>query len=372
MPTGGCLEVSLAEWGKQLLAPLNGGRYPLGGMVELTERCNLSCVHCYINQPARSQRARQSELSTRDVLALLDDMATAGTLFVAFSGGEVLLRRDFAEIYRGACARGMLVTVMTNATLVTPQIANLLADRPPRMVEVTLYGATTQTYDRVTRTPGSFARCQRGVAMLHERGVPLELKAVLLTINRHELPNLQAWAAKLGTSLRYDGLLWPRLDGGTQPYAYQLPAQELLALDCDDLARSSEWSRLIAWGADREVRTEYVYNCGAGLQTYHIDCAGRMCICTMSRRPSFDLKSMGFAEAWERLGELRCLKRRLDTPCVTCRAGIMCAQCPGWSQAVHGDDETPVDFVCALARLRAERLAGIDVPHPQSRGGGAE
>ena len=335
---------------------LQGRRYPLGGTIELTERCNLGCVHCYINQPAGSPAARAHELTTEQMTSLLDRVAAAGCLFLLFTGGEPLLRQDFAEIYRRSRRNGMLATLFTNGTLLTPAIADLLAEMRPLSIEVTLYGATQETYERVTGVPGSYARCRRGVELLLERGLPLLLKSVLLTSNRHELDDMRVLAQDLGVKFRYDGTLWPRIDGDEQPYDYRLSLDEMLALDAADPERQKQWHETAKQFGGHLVRAENVYSCGAGVNTFHIDSLGRLSICTMSRRPSYDLISMSFDEAWQRLGELRALKRRLATECETCAVGGLCMQCPGWSQAVHGDDETPVDYVCQLGRQRAARV----------------
>jgi len=353
MDCSSCPELDLGEWGEMLLAPLEGRRYPLGGTLELTERCNLTCVHCYINQPAGNPAARSRELATAEVRGIVDQMADAGCLFLLLTGGEILLRSDFEEIYRHARGRGMLVSLFTNATLLTPAIADLLAYSRPHSIEVTLYGATPETYEAVTQIRGSYARCRRGIDLLLERGLPLTLKSVLLTTNRHELAAMQALAGELDVKFRYDGTLWPRLDGGEQPYAYRLSLEEVLALDREDTERRQQWTKTAELFSGQLVRTEYVYSCGAGFRTFHIDSAGRMSICTMARRPSYDLLQMRFEDAWEAIGALRQQKRRLDTICRTCTAGGLCTQCPGWSQAVHGDDETPVEYVCKLGRLRA-------------------
>lgn len=351
-----CPEMDLGEWGEELHKRLQGRRYPLGGTLEVTDRCNLGCVHCYINEPAASGEARARELSAAQIAGLLDQMAEAGTLFLVLTGGEPLLRPDFAEIYAHAKRRGLLLTLFTNGTLVTPRIADLLADSRPEAVDITLYGATPETYEAVTRVPGSYARCRRGIALLQERGIRVTLKSVLLSVNRHELPALRALAEQLGAQFRYDGLLWPRLDGGEQPYDYRLSLAELAALDGEDPERQEGWEKMAALCDGQLVRSEFVYSCGAGLRSFHVDSAGRMSICTMSRRPAYDLWETSFQEEWERLGELRQRKRQLDTPCRTCTAGALCTQCPGWSQAVHGDDETPVEFVCELGKLRAAQF----------------
>lgn len=351
-----CPEVSIGDWGQELLAPLGGRRYPLGATFEITERCNLACVHCFINQPAGSRAALTHEMTLTEVRAILDQMAGAGCLDLLLTGGEVLLRPDFAEIYRYAKGQGLLVTVFTNGTLLTPAIADLLAEWPPRQVEISLYGRTRETYERVTGVPGSYDRCMRGIELLKERGVGLGLKSIALTANSHELEQMRAFAGQLGVPFRYDAMLWPRSDGDHQPWTYRLSAEEIVSLDRNDPDRRAKWQGLDAKFSARLSRSDAVYHCGAGYHAFHVDAAGRMSLCMMARQPSYDLLQGSFAEGWEFLGALREEKRHLDTPCRTCTVGIVCIQCPGWSQMVHGDNETPVDWVCEVGRLRAAQI----------------
>ncbi len=346
-------EIDLSQW--NVLASLNGKRYPYNGMIELTDRCNLACVHCYIKQPAASREALATEMSTDQVKRVLDQMAEAGTLFLTITGGEPLLRKDFSEIYLYAKRKGFIITLFTNATMVTPEIADMLAEWKPLSIEVTLYGAEQETYERVTRAPGSYDRFRNGIALLMERNIPVSLKSVLLTENRHELAEMQALTEELGTNYRYDGVIWPSLDGSLEPFKYQLSVEELTAIDYRQPERNEERQKLAELHEGRIVRKEYIYNCGAGLTSYHIDSTGKMCICSMARRPAFDLKQLPFMEAWEKIGELRQLKRQKNTKCRTCTIGAYCVQCAGWSQLVHDDDETPVEFICELAHAFASQ-----------------
>ena len=349
-------EIDAGEWGEILLRSLQGRRYPLGGTLELTDRCNLGCLHCYINQPAANRSAQARELSTAQVISILDQITDAGCLFLLLTGGEIFIRRDFPEIYRHSRQRGLVVTLFTNGTLVTPRIADLLAELRPHTIEITLYGATSETYEKVTQAPGSYSRCRRGIDLLLERDIPLVLKSVLMKANQHELAEMQSLAEQLGVPYRYDGMLWPRLDGGTQPFEQRISLQELVALDRTDPQRQQEWERTAALFKGTKTRNEYLYSCGAGMHTFHIDSTGKVSICTMSRRPNADMLQVGFLQAWEQIGELRKEKRKLATPCIECSIGALCTQCPGWSQVVHGDDETPVDFVCQLGHLRSSQV----------------
>lgn len=351
-----CPESTIEAWGETLVAPIGAGRFPLSATIELTERCNMNCVHCYINQPAASKTALARELNTEQVKYLLDVITGAGCLYLGLTGGEILLRPDFAEIYMYARRKGLIVTLLTNATLIRPDLADLLAHARPHMVDITLYGASKATYETVTRTPGSFGRAIQGVELLLERKIPVSLKAMVITLNKHELGEMLALAERYGKELRFDGTIWPRLDGSQAPYQVRLSAQEMLEMDFFTENRSNEWEEQADKFSGQQVRNEYVFSCGAGLRSFHIDSAGMMSICTMVRKPAFDLMKTDFQQAWEAFGALRNKKRVLRTRCETCTVGALCTQCPGWSQAVHSDEETPVDYVCELGRQRAARI----------------
>ncbi len=346
-------ELEFDEWGESLLEPLNRGRYPLAGEIELTDRCNLSCVHCFINQPASSVKYRNQELSTDQVKDILDQIASAGCLNLLITGGEPLLRPDFSELYLHARRNGLLIMLFTNATLLTPAIVDVLKDAPPILIEVTMYGATKATYEAVTRLPGSFERFMHGLGLLQESRLPLALKSVLIAQNKYELPMMMKMAEDMGLRFRYDGSIFPRLCGDKEPFKYRLSIEEMLELDRSDNLRSQEWALEYENTKDKQMRHEkYVYSCGAGHQSFHIGSTGRMSLCVMARNPSYSIPEIGFKAAWEKLDEIRRKERKLNTPCLTCSAAGICAQCPGWSQLVHGDDESIVDFICQLSKAR--------------------
>lgn len=342
----------LDEWSTKLTERLGKKRYPISGLFELTDRCNLKCIHCYIRQTENCKKAKADELTTEQVKNILKQAADAGVLFITFTGGEVFVRNDFLEIFKYARSLGILTTIFTNGTLITPEIADALKEYAASLVEITLYGATDETYEKITGIKGSYNRCIKGLDLLIEREIPLKLKTILLSPNIHELPLMRAFAAERNLPFRYDGLLWPRIDSHLSPVEYQLSAKELVEVDEQDPERIREWRRVYDQFSGA-IRSEYVFSCGAGLRSFHINSQGKMSICTMVREPAYDLKEMSFIEAFEKLGDLRNLTRKQNNKCRTCTLGALCAQCPGWSQSVHGDLETPVDFLCEVAHLRA-------------------
>jgi len=152
-------EISLAQFGERLYNNAVAKRIPITGSFELTFRCNLSCAHCYCNLPPNDQDTIEKELSTEEVFNILDQIAEAGCLWLLITGGEPLLRPDFFEVYTYAKKKGFIITLFTNGTLITPEIADYLVQWPPFKVEITLYGVTSETHESVTGIPGSFKLC---------------------------------------------------------------------------------------------------------------------------------------------------------------------------------------------------------------------
>ncbi len=304
-------------------------------------------------------------MGTAEVCRLLDELAAAGCVWLLFTGGEILLRPDFPEIYDCAKEKGFLVTLFTNATLVTSELAERLARSRPFSIEVTLYGATRATYEAVTGVPGSFGRCLRGIAYLKDRGLPLKLKSTVLTLNRHEIREMQRLAEEdLGLPFRFDAQLNPRCDSSQAPLGVRLSAEEVVALDMADPAREAALrdlaGRIGPLDAAGGVR-QTLYACGGGAHSFAVDPYGRLRLCLLSPGEGFDLCRGSFREGWERhLAQLREQPLQPGNKCTRCALDAFCGMCPANGALECGDPRRPVDFLCRVAHLRAYAL-GIDV-----------
>lgn len=331
-----------------------GSRIPIDGTIELTLRCNLRCAHCYC-----SRDSTPKEMDTQEICRVLNDTADAGCLWLLITGGEPLIRPDFIEIYTHAKNKGMLITLFTNGTLLTPAIADHLKKYRPFSVEITLYGATRRTYEAVTGVNGSFERCMNGIRFLLERDLPLKLKAMVTRLNKHELSGMKRYADGLGLEFRFDSVISPGLDGSRDPCELRISPEETVELDLADNKRRDGWRDFCEKFWNPAYSAE-LFTCGAGLNGFHIDPYGRLRICEMVRHISYDLHSGSFKEGWsEFIPRLRLQKRTRDNKCKDCDVIPMCDQCPGWGLLEHGDPEIPVDYLCRIAHLRAEAFGMI-------------
>ncbi|MBS0458443.1 MAG: radical SAM protein, partial [Proteobacteria bacterium] len=85
---------------------------PLGVQLDLTYRCNERCIHCYLDHDAHG------EMTTAEILGLLDQLAAAGTFFLNISGGEIFMRPDLFEIVEYARKLQFSVKLKTNAVMI--------------------------------------------------------------------------------------------------------------------------------------------------------------------------------------------------------------------------------------------------------------
>jgi radical SAM protein with 4Fe4S-binding SPASM domain len=338
-------------------------RVPLDGTIEVTNRCPLACAHCYNNLPMNDLGARVRELSLEEHKHLLDELSEQGCLWLLFTGGEIFARRDFLEIYAYAKRKGFLITLFTNGTLITEQIANFLVELPPFVIEITLYGATRETYEVLTRVPGSYDKCLRGIDLLLERKLPLKLKTVAVSINKHEIPAMKQMAADRGVDFKFDAMINPRIDCSSSPLAVRLTPSEIVSFDLEDTQRASEWKRLAKdFGAPAYVPGEVrqVYDCGGGLSGFAIDPYGDISICVLSHKDRYNVRDGSFREGWsDYLRGVRARKITRPSKCTGCGLKSMCGMCAAQGELENGDAESPVDFLCQVAHLRAMTL---DVP----------
>lgn len=347
-------EVNYRKFSDGIHSKVVAKRIPIDGTIEVTHRCNLNCVHCYCNLAASDKVAARKELNYEEICDIIDQVVEEGCLWLLFTGGEPFIRKDFIDIYTYAKKKGLIITLFTNGTLITPEIANYLKEWPPFSVEITLYGITKETYESVTRRRGSFDRCMEGVHLLLEKKIPLKLKTMVMTINFHEIWDIKRYVHNLGLDFRFDPIISSRLDGDKQPCQYRITPQEIVKLDLKDKDRLREWKgfcqRFLGPG-----NSNLLYNCGAGLNSFHINPYGRLQVCEMSREPNYDLRKGRFKECWYHVfPRIRAKKPKGDYPCGQCDLIALCGQCPGWAQMENNNEELPVEYLCQIAHLRAE------------------
>ncbi|HUO15960.1 MAG TPA: radical SAM protein [Verrucomicrobiae bacterium] len=344
----------------------SGERVPLQVSIEVTRRCPLECLHCYNNLAMGDLEAKKRELSKEEHFHIVDELVEMGCFWILYTGGEIFARKDFLEIYTYAKQKGFLITLFTNGTLINEHIADYLAQFPPFAIEITLYGRTRETYEALTAIRGSYDRCLRGIRLLKERKLPLKLKTVATSINKHEVMAMRRFAEEeLGVEFKMDGQINPRIDCSQSPLAVRLTPEEVVALDMATPKGRGEYLRLVKRDLENPPNLSQIdtmYFCGGGMNSFAINAYGELGICVISQLETFSVRTNGIKVVWEdSLLRLRTRKRTRMTKCVQCRIQSLCGMCPANGEMENGDRETPVDFLCQVAHLRAAAV-GVQIP----------
>jgi radical SAM protein with 4Fe4S-binding SPASM domain len=355
----------LPLWGK-----LQAKRRPHSFEIEITARCNNNCRHCYINLPPDDSAARKRELSVSEITDLAAQAVQLGAVWCLISGGEPMLRPDFKDIYLTLKRAGLLVSVFTNATLANETHAALFKEFPPRDIEVTVYGITRDTYERATRTPGSFDRFIRGLTLLMQSDARVRLKAMAIQSNLAEHAAIAAFCrTHTRDYFRFDPQLHLRFDGDAvrndEIRAERLTPEQIVILEQADQQRiaalRNDCNTLVQHEACHPG-CDHLFHCGAGRSSFTIGWDGGFRLCSSLWAPGtvFDLRQGTLSAAWHdfvpRVHEMRSTKPERTMTCRPCPLVNLCRWCPAHAHLETGllDGFTP--YFCAVAHARAGAL----------------
>jgi radical SAM protein with 4Fe4S-binding SPASM domain len=343
-------------------------RLPLSFDLEVTSRCNNDCRHCCINLPAGDRGARDSELTLPEIERFADEAVALGSLWCLVTGGEPLLREDFVDIYMALKRRGLLVSVFTNACLVGEEHVELFRRYPPRDLEVTVYGATRETYERVAQKKGSYSSFRRGVDRLLNGGLHVRFKAMAIRSNAHELAEIARFCRDRSSDyFRFDPVLHLRYDRdplrNEMIRGERLSPEEVVALEVADEERSSALRDAcdeLILKPDQISQSARLFRCGAGVRTFAIssDATFRLCSSLWDPRCLYDLRAGSLGDAWENfvpsVRQMVTTDEEYARSCAACEVINLCRWCPAHAQLEGGELDGPVPYFCAVANKRAE------------------
>ncbi|NLG28706.1 MAG: radical SAM protein [Chloroflexi bacterium] len=336
-------------------------RLPLDGRLDLTYRCNNTCRHCWLWLPSDAPEAR-AELSFDEYRRIIDEARAMGCHAWGISGGEPMLRPDFAEILDYITRKAVHYKLNTNATLITPAIARLLTRPGNKMVA--LYGATGDVHDHITRNPGSFEAMLQGVAYLQEAGAGFSVQIVPMRDSYHQFEAMVALAASLSPVYRV-GAPWLWLSGcrsearNREIARQRLAPEVVLELDPPNPAAGlldDEGACGVEGCGARPDDDRLLAGCLAARRDFHIDPYGQMSFCCYIKDPAlrYDLRRGTFREAWnEFIPSLADVVRggeEYRENCGTCELRSDCRWCPTYGWLEHGRYSAKVEYLCSVAR----------------------
>ena len=325
--------------------------------IDVTSRCNLKCVHCYVLQ------GRKDALSTDDITGFLDQAASMGVMILTFSGGEPFLRGDIFKILAHARQKRFLFRVFTNAVLLDERKIEKLLLLGPLMVGVSVYSMDPAIHDRITKVPGSFLKTRAAVERMAKAGLKIEIKTVVMKSNADGYTDIVSWSQSLGPKVtrKYDIVLTPRIDGGREPLDLMMDdagrvrllkslklkeAVETAEKRGEELEPDSSGSGLMP---DEPV-------CLAGITGCYLSPDGEVYPCIDWRIPCGNILNLPLKRIWKSKNMKRAKRFKLSelAVCTGCDLLKGCRVCPGINLLHMGDEKTPSPLTCARTRALKE------------------
>jgi len=327
---------------------------PAAVTLELTRRCPLSCLHCYLPE-TRGRAKPAAELTTAQWKDILAQLAEAGALYLVFTGGEPLLRHDLPELCRYAAELRFEVRVYSTGLGLTGAAAKAFKDAGVSAFELSLYGRP-ETHDAVTGLAGSFERTLAAARLLKKSGLKVKLKTPLMKKNISGAAWLQALAKREGFEISFDPVLTAANDGDPSALFQRVSGRQLAK--AVKLFAASPSPRFpipdprLSTPDPRPTTLDFL--CGAGRNVCAVGSDGELYPCLQLQFKLGNLTRRSFAGIWKNGRWLKKWRRagiKDLKGCAACPHADFCSRCPGVSLLEEGDLFVPNKPACEIAEM---------------------
>ena len=309
---------------------------PLSGTFELTPVCNMDCKMCYIRMSQQTQEAIAPLRSAKQWLQLGEIAKNAGMLYLLLTGGEPFLHPEFREIMEGLHKMGLLISINSNGTMINEKVIQWLKKCPPVRINISLYGASDETYGKLCGNPAGFTQVKKAISLLKEAGITVKLNCSLTPYNAADLPQMVKFAEENQLILQVATYMFPpvrkdnAMTGKNQRFSPEDAAFYMAYADYLTLGKE----RFLAQEGEIPTPSDLDENCEgdgvrcrAGKCSFWITWQGNMTPCGMfPAEGAPNVFDGAFEAAWE-LVKQKTMSIRLPAKCAACSAKDSCRAC---------------------------------------------
>lgn len=361
---------------ERLFLKAKSRKVPLSGTFELTPMCNFNCRMCYIHQTAGQVQASPRKMRTLEQWKTLGKQAAEeGLLYLLLTGGEPLLWPDFWELYDFLCGLGMVLSINTNGSLIDDRAVERFLRRPPFRVNITLYGASDETYEKLCGVKKGFTRVDRAITRLQKAGILVKLNCSLTPDNAADLEQMTSYAEERKLIMQVTTYMYPpiRRDADAHDNEARFSAYEAAwwHMERYRLQHTEERYRAFlkntAEGLAEPIGLdESCYDpvdgrvlCRAGSASFWASWDGYLLPCGLMTRPKVDLEQMNFKDAWNQITDAT-EKIKMSGICKKCESRRMCHACAAMALAETGDFGGIPRYLCkmvdSMKKIASEQL----------------
>ena len=347
---------------------------PLSGTFELTPVCNMNCRMCYVRMSKQQQEAIHPLRTAEEWLRLGEEAKKRGLLYLLLTGGEPFSRPDFREILSGLHKMGFVISINSNGTLIDEAVVEWLRESPPTRINMTLYGASNETYERLCRNPRGFTQVTKAIRLLKEAGITVKLNASMTPYNVCDLEKIISFAKEEKLIIQATTYMFPPLRRDSSKIgqndrfdakeaAYYAAKIESLLNGEDDYLRRMQTKELTLPDEPGEdcigIEGEGIH-CRAGKCSFWITWDGRMMPCGMlTGNDAADVFDVGFDEAWKQTMRFAS-SIRLPPKCAVCGLKKQCKACAAMGLTETGRFDQVPTYRCDMAHAYPDACRQVE------------
>lgn len=291
-------------------------------MFELTYTCNLKCLHCYCTHCKFDKK----ELSTKEIFKILDQIVEKGCLWIVFTGGEVLLRKDFKEIYIYSKKLGLIITIFSNALLINDDLIDIFVKFPPKKFEISVYGTSNETYFKLAKDKKGFDKLIKSLDLLECNKIKYSIKTFITHQNKNDFYKIKELALNRNIPFRFDSKIINTLD--EMIISDSIALNSLEVLEFENKEYNNENNILQINNNKNKFIDNKLFYCSAGSTSCLINPFGEISLCSRIRNISYNIKNYSFEHIKDLLNKKSDIKISNNFNCKLCDAFIYCNVCP--------------------------------------------
>lgn len=342
------IKESLQEFHNKLQVSATIKGIPVYGGFELTPRCNLNCKMCYVKINTPCNELIKGELTTEQWVKLGQYAADNGALSIFLTGGEPIIRNDFKDIYIKYNKLGLRISFFTNGSLITEEFVKWLAQTPPASVDVTIYGASDDTYFKLCGQK-VYQKVINGIELLLKYNINTRIKTTIVRSNINDYEKIQEITKSYGLEFLSTSIINGNRNNGIKNIENErLSPEEIYNFTLKNLDEHECKNVDIEQLRNSQKNIPPMF-CSAGKSSFFINWKGEMVPCPLLEKPFTKPLETGYKKAWDIL-RVEIEKIPGNNECKHCDSRIFCPVCPGRLYLETGKYDGHSDYVCRLAK----------------------
>ncbi|MFR1810065.1 MAG: radical SAM protein [Terrisporobacter sp.] len=312
---------------------------PISGTFELSPLCNMDCKMCYIKMSKEKQESIARLRTNEEWLNLAKEARDEGMLFLLLTGGEPFLVKNFKELYIELHKMGFCISINSNGTMIDEEVIEWLKKYPPMRINMTLYGASDETYERLCNNPKGFTQVTKALSLLKENNIQVKLNCSVTPYNKDDLKEMMDFAEEHDLVIQATSYMFPplRKDESKIGQNDRFTAEDAALYGAyisaysngiDNFKAYVDSGQLAIYDADDEcgiVEGDHM-RCRAGITSFWMTWEGKMLPCGMIPDNGLDPWEVGFNTAWENAKNI-VKDIKLPVKCAACGKKNECKAC---------------------------------------------